>query len=135
MYELPDGILSYIFIEQSLIYGALAGLFIVPFWFLGLFVLFSLWQDDLWEEQQEVISFLQKHGFEVSCRSIRPVVSLYTSDIEVRLIGTPFGCSMYELPDGILSYIFIEQSLIYGALAGLFIVPFWFLGLFVLFSL
>ena len=92
MYELPDGILSYIFIEQSLIYGALAGLFIVPFWFLGLFVLFSLWQADLWEEQQEVISFLQNQGFEVSCRSIRPVVSLYTSDTEICLTGTPFGC-------------------------------------------
>ena|GEM_PF-6825346 len=92
MYEMPDGMLSYIFIDQSLIYGALAGLFIVPFWIAAILLLFSLWQDDLWDEQQDVISFLYAQGFFPSSRSLRPFWIFQKSDIEIRLMGTPFGC-------------------------------------------
>ena len=91
MYEIPDGMLSYLFIEQSLVYGSLSGLVIVPFWFYALFVLFSLWQEELWEDQKEVIQLLQEQGFNLSHRAVRPMLCFCRSDIEIRMTGTPFG--------------------------------------------
>ena len=91
MYEIPDGILSYLFIEQSLIYGALSGLIIVPFWFCALFMLFALWKEELWEDQKEIISLLQEQGFQLSYRAVRPMLCFCRSDVEVRITGTPFG--------------------------------------------
>ena len=56
-----------------------------------LFLLFSLWQDELWEEQKEIIALLQEQGFALSYRAVRPMLCFCRSDMEIRMTGTPFG--------------------------------------------
>jgi hypothetical protein len=91
MYDLPDGMLTYIFVDQSILHSILVGLFVLPFWFLALFALFRFWQDELWEEYNDFISVVLDAGFVCPSRSIWPRWCFYKEDLEIRLVGSPFG--------------------------------------------
>jgi hypothetical protein len=83
--------LTYIFIDQSIIHSILVGLFVLPFWFLALFVLFRFWQDELWEEHNDWISTVMDAGFVCPARSLWPRWCFYKGDVEIRLVGSPLG--------------------------------------------
>lgn len=97
MYELPSDMLSYIFVDQSIIYSILAGLIIVPIWFGGWMLLFRLWQDEMWQEHEDWIFLIQKSGFECTIRSILPYWTFSNDTDRVVLFGFPFATRAYLL--------------------------------------
>lgn len=95
MYEQPSGMLSYVFVDQSIIHSIWAGLFLLPIWCGVWLLLFRLWQEDLWQEYDEWISLIQNSGFHCSIRPLWPYWSFSNGENRVALIGSPFGVRAY----------------------------------------
>ena len=95
MYESPSGMLSYVFVDQSILYSIIAGLFLVPIWFASWMVLFRLWQEEMWCDYEDWISLVLDHGFQCANRPIGPYWSFSNDSVRVTLIGTPFGTRAY----------------------------------------
>ena len=95
MYELPSDMLSYIFVDQSIVHSILAGLIIVPGWCAAWMLLFRLWQDEMWNEHEDWISLIQESGFECTVRSIWPYWTFCNDSARVALFGFPFATRAY----------------------------------------
>ena len=95
MYELPTGMLSYVFVDQSIVYSILAGLFIVPIWCGSWVLLFRLWQDEMWHDHGEWIALIQESGFQCTVRSIWPCWTFSKDGARVVLFGFPFATRAY----------------------------------------
>ena len=72
MFPLPIGTLTYISIDHSVVSSVIAGLFLLPFPLILLFMLFWCWQEDMWEEHKDSIALLHSKGFVVIKRSFWP---------------------------------------------------------------
>ena len=95
MYELPSDMLSYVFVDQSIVHSILAGLIIVPVWCAAWMMLFRLWQDEMWREHEDWISLIQESGFECTVRSIWPYWMFSNDSTRVALFGFPFSTRAY----------------------------------------
>lgn len=95
MYELPTGMLSYIFVDQSIVYSILSGLFIVPIWCGMWMVLFRLWQDEMWDDHEDWITLIQESGFVCRGRSVWPYWSFSSDTARIILFGFPFTTRAY----------------------------------------
>ena len=95
MYELPTGMLSYIFVDQSIVYSILSGLFIVPIWCGIWMVLFRLWQDEMWHDHEDWIALIQESGFVCRDRSIWPYWNFSNDTARIILFGFPFATRAY----------------------------------------
>ena len=89
MYPLPDDILSYVHIDQSILLGILAGVFLLPFPFLLVLMLFWGWQEELAEEYPDEFNRLKDMGFEALRSSISPSYAFIRSRDQVYLYVTP----------------------------------------------
>ena len=95
MYELPSDMLSYVFVDQTIVYSVWSGLIIVPIWCAAWMVLFRLWQDEMWQEHEDWISTIQESGFECTVRSIWPCWTFSNNSARVALFGFPFSPRAY----------------------------------------
>ena len=95
MYEQPSGMLSYIFVDQSIVHSIWAGLFMLTLWCAAWIFLFRLWQEDLWQEHQDWITLVLDAGFHCSVRPVCPYWYFSNENVRVALIGSPFGVRAY----------------------------------------
>ena len=105
MYALPDGILSYVFVDTSVLYSVLTGLFLIPCWIAALLFLFRLWQDDVWDEYQDCILQLLEMGYSCPVRSIWPRWCFVHGANKFVILTFPWGNRAYIIIQGKKRYI------------------------------
>ena len=89
MYPLPDDILSYVHIDQSVILSVLSGAFLLPVPLLIGLALFWCWQEDMLREHHVDISRLEAMGFVIKRSMFLPSCGLIRSQEQIHLYITP----------------------------------------------
>ena len=106
MFPLPDGTLTYINIDHSVVCSVLSGLFLLPIPFALLLLLFWCWREDLWFDQQEQIQVLKEKGFVSLGRSFWPRWVFMRQGDRVVLYRTPiYSWISIKMAGGILKRV------------------------------
>ena len=90
MYPLPDDILSYVHVDQSVLLGILSGVFLLPFPFLLMLLLFWCWQEELIQEHKVEFNRLESMGFVIHRSIFSPRYVFVRSQEHIALYVTPF---------------------------------------------
>ena len=89
MYPLPDDILSYVHIDQSVILSVLSGLFLLPIPIILLFLLFWGWREGILRDHSVAINRLENLGFTLQCSWLLPSCLLTRNQEQIWIYTTP----------------------------------------------
>ena len=89
MYPLPDDILSYVHIDQSVVLSVLSGLFLLPIPIIMLFLLFWGWREGTLREYSVAIDRLENLGFTLECSWLLPSCLLTRNQEQIWIYTTP----------------------------------------------